>query len=608
MSDNDLDSSSSTLKGNKEVTQEASFGADKSRKLVDYYNVLSEPIRKVAGGVSLSRDRIVGSLGFIYIIPAIALLFHLEDASIEDLLAYMGDDAFYYYGVAKNLTETGNLSFSLDPAAITNGFQYIWFLVCVVIFGVFDPSTIAFLKTINFLNTGLLAVLCIYAFRYLAIDNQFSPMAALAGSSLFMVSYPMFSSQWNGLEANSYILMLFWASTRISISAPSGQELDVREQVKDAVILILCFLGRTEFILFIGMFFLARLLKFRSLRNIKIELWIVTAFFVVYFLTTYVVFGSFTQSSGLFYSTFVEATSERKEQLFLNFFGHLYPLLSAANGLSILSLVLSSNLYLAYGFVYGRATGTSGFLKTKIIQMMDRYIWVVLYCVIAFAFYAYFQKIHRMRYEFIALVPAVFIVSALVEDAYIAVRGLFGKFASWRFGFHLGVAVQIALVVFITFHGGNAVLMNTNSFKEASTNRNEIHSFMRAGQKLNEIQLEGVGGWNSGALGYFSGSRVVNLDGRVNSEIFAFEKDGVKRVVNDFKSLISYLRHKDIRYIVDGKAVILIDNVPLMYGVSKECVKKAFKFVDILDPSYNKWYYGIALFEVDRNFNPDSCV
>lgn len=65
----------------------------------------------------------------------------------------------------------------------------------------------------------------------------------------------------------------------------------------------------------------------------------------------------------------------------------------------------------------------------------------------------------------------------------------------------------------------------------------------RAGRYLQEAGLEGlVGAWNAGVVGYYSGGRVVNLDGLVNNDIYPYA------VRN---RLPEYIDKVGIRYIVD---------------------------------------------------------
>lgn len=62
-----------------------------------------------------------------------------------------------------------------------------------------------------------------------------------------------------------------------------------------------------------------------------------------------------------------------------------------------------------------------------------------------------------------------------------------------------------------------------------------------------------VGAWNAGILGYFSGRRVVNLDGVVNSDVLAYM---VTRGSGDLSVVIEYAQSIGVDYLMDCGAVL----------------------------------------------------
>ena len=73
-------------------------------------------------------------------------------------------------------------------------------------------------------------------------------------------------------------------------------------------------------------------------------------------------------------------------------------------------------------------------------------------------------------------------------------------------------------------------------------------SLEHAGQLLAaRPELQPVGAWNAGLIGYFSGRSVTNLDGLVNDQILPYARSG---------TLIEYVRRRHLAYIIDYAAML----------------------------------------------------
>ncbi len=68
----------------------------------------------------------------------------------------------------------------------------------------------------------------------------------------------------------------------------------------------------------------------------------------------------------------------------------------------------------------------------------------------------------------------------------------------------------------------------------------------RAGTLLREKELEDVGAWNAGIVGYYQGGRVVNLDGLVNDEIYEYAANN---------QLPRYIDERGLRYVIDFRRI-----------------------------------------------------
>jgi hypothetical protein len=73
-------------------------------------------------------------------------------------------------------------------------------------------------------------------------------------------------------------------------------------------------------------------------------------------------------------------------------------------------------------------------------------------------------------------------------------------------------------------------------------------SMFRAGHYLHDAGLAGrVGSWNAGIIGFYEGGHVVNLDGLVNNDVYAFAARN---------RLVEYIDRESIRYVVDFEAMV----------------------------------------------------
>jgi hypothetical protein len=71
---------------------------------------------------------------------------------------------------------------------------------------------------------------------------------------------------------------------------------------------------------------------------------------------------------------------------------------------------------------------------------------------------------------------------------------------------------------------------------------------LKAGKYLAQHNLDGkIASWNAGIIGYYQGGTVVNIDGLVNDDIYAYA------VSNE---LPLYLRKKGVKYIIDFKQML----------------------------------------------------
>jgi hypothetical protein len=167
----------------------------------------------------------------------------------------------------------------------------------------------------------------------------------------------------------------------------------------------------------------------------------------------------------------------------------------------------------------------------------------------------------------------------------------------------------LVLALYVCF--STVFIANKSSFS-ARDNFDERHAFVASGKLLSEQQgkVDTYGGWNSGIIGFYSQGAVLNLDGRINSEIFdpaiapEFESYNLKHPqllkdndpVDTISELISYMQMKSLTHIVDAKDVPL-NHLVHMYKTSPKCIEEIFVAEKRL--SDIAWYGGIWTFRIN---------
>jgi hypothetical protein len=88
-----------------------------------------------------------------------SLLVYLAIADEARFLAYVPDDAFYYFKIAENVTR--GYFFSFDTVTETNGFHPLWLFVIVPIISLFGKSLLPILLVEAFLAQAGNAIVAI---------------------------------------------------------------------------------------------------------------------------------------------------------------------------------------------------------------------------------------------------------------------------------------------------------------------------------------------------------------------------------------------------------------------------------------------------------------
>ena len=127
----------------------------------------------------------------------------------------------------------------------------------------------------------------------------------------------------------------------------------------------------------------------------------------------------------------------------------------------------------------------------------------------------------------------------------------------------------------------------------ASTSPYPPQAFLRdAGLYLHEQALDGsVGAWNAGIIGYYQGGTVINLDGLVNNDIYAYAISN---------RLPSYVAERRITYVVDFKTMLDIPEYRMRGGYDDDTFLGGLRPIKLFDHGeYPPWQY-LTLYQVAR--------
>ena len=564
----------------------------------------------------------------------------LKNFDFLETISYTGDDFYYYLSTVQNLRDLKILSFSIDPSAITNGFQYLWFIIQYGLGLIFFENSLEHIKSIMLVSSLLHIVFCTLVL-YTFLKQGINIIISFISITFLGSSYVLFSHLWAGLEIQIYLILIIILVNRLLISS---SEVNKKNLLIDAFIIILLFLSRSEGILFAPFLTLVRFWQIKKKLNIKYLILPPIIFFIFYFFFTYLIFGRITQSSGLFYSTFLERSFEEKIKFFIWFFTHYEQHFDNHSPLNIMSKLYHNNFFhysviIVFFLNFIKNSYESSFKKFKYVF----FVLIFQYIIIAL-FYSFNQKIFLIRYTLISIVPITIFLTCIMQDIFvnlkIFVRQIFFQLHSGyknkknKISFFISnyihteifeiinakylllknknffiFPIKALIFIILIFYFNNTLDKNIDHYQKNSKNRNELHSFYKSGLELQKLKLDGgVGGWNSGMIGFASGNMVLNLDGRINSEIFSYKnQDGNILEIDIIKNLIEYLEEKNIRYVVDGKAVVT-DIKPWFYKTSTKCINELFVFEKLLDPKFTAWYHGIALFKIDFENGKKHCL
>jgi hypothetical protein len=130
----------------------------------------------------------------------------------RELIDIFDDDAYYYFKIAKNIAESGRLTF--DGKSITNGFHPLWLIVLIPFFIIWDDP-ISVLRPIGTFSVILAALTGLLGLRYLF---RYSTLSYTLAAGLLLASIVSFGS--TGMEVTILLPLLVIALIRLEQIRP----------------------------------------------------------------------------------------------------------------------------------------------------------------------------------------------------------------------------------------------------------------------------------------------------------------------------------------------------------------------------------------------------
>jgi 4-amino-4-deoxy-L-arabinose transferase-like glycosyltransferase len=511
---------------------------------------------------SLSKRLItVGLLGA-------ALIFHVavigQDFTVLAENGFLYDDSFYAFKIAKGIADGQGPTF--DGVHPTNGFQPLYVFLIAPFYWVFPSDLIAPIYAALAFSALLTALTAFLLYRI--VGRYTSAKVAVAAAAIWVFSPVVTRQAANGLETSLAVFLLasivyFYLSRVRPVEAPRGKDLVVL-----GVLAGLGVLARVDVVFLALVVALDYLLVLRrrgaaarALRGIFVPLGAALATYSPWLLYNVFVLKSVVQDSGvatrylslayapLFDLGPAQMASTGPTASFV--WGHI------AHSFSVLKLAPPVHAFFRgaekLGVEFG--AGSAELLVANVVGLA--LVALFLYLVVGrkrnlivkgfgeIQFLLVFAGVLIAAYSL--YVFGVFFFARYYYPVYFILcvyAGLLLEEALRRVASGAAAARVVTGAVLAVYLGAFGIMAYTCAAKSYP-----VYCFYEVAQWVdnNTSPDDTIGVFQSGAIGYFSSRRVVNLDGKVNREALTALKGG---------RLSDYLRHEGIDVVVDNRTVL----------------------------------------------------
>jgi hypothetical protein len=212
----------------------------------------------------------------------------------RELIDVFDDDAYYYFKIARNIVETGRLTF--DGKSITNGFHPLWLIVLIPFFIIWDDPILV-LRPIGTFSVILAALTGYLGLHYLF---RYSILSYTLAAGLLLACVVSFGSK--GMEVTILLPLLVIALIKLEQIRPWHASSGFKRIVALGLILSLIQLARLDAVFLILVILALVLLTNRTPNNLSKPLALGLLPFITgacYLIYNHLVFGHMMPTSGL---------------------------------------------------------------------------------------------------------------------------------------------------------------------------------------------------------------------------------------------------------------------------------------------------------------------
>lgn len=480
------------------------------------------------------------------VVAIIARLF-LALQDIEFLVTkVLPDDAFYYFTIARNIAQSGKISF--DGINLTNGFHPLWMAVVAFLYllplgkGIIHGSLVI---------AGVIYVIGgIPLWRIMKVLGIDDGVSLVVLAAYLMNPFTIFQSI-NGLETSLSVFLVLLVSYQFITIRSRPPELSRKALINLGISSGFMLLSRTDNIfLYISLLFI---LSFSSQIQWKFESLLVIGLLTIaiilpWLIWNYIHFGTIVQSSAVAipYVCRVKWLKATGQKLF------------SLAALSYVFKIFDGNWhrFMEFGMVTPKlvlAVSVLDLFATFMFRLKRRSmpikLWNLDFLIAAVIIYISAHSLFRWGYMrdwyFPWLISILYIILGAFASSFLhAVRNLVKSWFHW-------ILVFLATSIFC-YTLFNTIVLDAKRARGMIFREKypwQIGMYQSAQWiRYNTLPTVRIGALNAGIIGYFSERVVINLDGVVNNEALKY----IQR-----QELLLYARQQGISLIVEGEDDII---------------------------------------------------
>lgn len=515
---------------------------------------------KVSTPGKLAAPRAAATFAIISILLQAARGGYVLSGGSARIATFLPDDAFYYFGLARNYAETGRWTF--DGVAPATGFHLLWAYLWAAAFAIVPQMGLDTIFTVAFIAGLTCYVVAAWALWAL-VTECYGPSATLSVSAIFLAS-TVFLLPALGMESGPTLLFASLACLLVF-----GGDRHRRPWKRLAALYLVGALGmlsRSDFGVLSACLLAIRLFENARQRPLELRrLGLAATLFAgsltglaLIILHSITVSGELVQSSvrmKRYWSGLAGDSIRAPVHLLTGMFTYKLPL-GAVLGYAVLLGLCGA---IAAGAVYARRS------RLSLAPLGGGVLAIALYI-------ALYSDDSRALQPWYAASFAAPLVLALAPAFAAAARR------------HRRSAIAIVAFAAAAFY-----LQSVRPFWR--------HQFAMkdAGEILaTHPGLRPVAAWNAGLISFFAARPVTNLDGLVNDEIFPYARSG---------TLARYIADRRIAYIIDYSAMFtpaLARRGGYANGRLVACLRPE-REIDANDPA-SRWQGStLTLYKVDSS-------